>query len=103
MSQLFEITFVASNTMVEFNKTRKLIGDNYNMKSQKLLLVLEEQEVMETYTAWKQKNIVTCIMLLSNMNDYVMCEFEQSEKFHLMWVVLKAKFNRLVQEGADHS
>ena len=84
--------------MAGLNKGEKLNGDNYDIWHQKVQYILEEQDVLETlnhtvdepehgtyaqhirdqeaYQAWKKKNSIARIMLLSCMQDDLMCEFE---------------------------
>ena len=46
----------------------------------------------EAYVTWKRKNTIARITLLSSMDDAVMCEFEQYDTAHAMWMALKDKF-----------
>jgi len=105
----------ASKTiMADLNEGEKLNGDNYNIWHRKVQHILEEQEVLETlnhtmdepehgtsaqhkrdleaYQAWKKKNSIAHITLLSCMQDDLMCEFESYDTAQAMWVVLKDKF-----------
>ena len=79
----------SKNIIAELNKGEKLNGDNYEIQSLKIQYVLEEQKDLkvlnhvldkpkdgttaqhrrdrEAYEAWKKKNSLACIMLLSSM------------------------------------
>lgn len=102
------------NIIAELNRGEKLDGDNYDIWYRKIQYVLEEQEVKETlfhlmeepeqgtttqherdkeaYTAWKRKNNIARITMLSSMNDDLMCEFEEYDTAKGMWEALKEKF-----------
>ena len=41
---------------------------------------------------WKRKNTIARITLLSSMDDALICEFEQYDTAHAMWMALKDKF-----------
>ena len=104
----------SNNIVVELYKCEKLNGDNYDMWSRKIQLVLEEQEAteplnhvmvelehdstaqhrsdFEAYMTWKRKNTIARIMLLSCMDDTVMCKFEQYDTAHVMWMAVKDNF-----------
>ncbi|KAK0596763.1 hypothetical protein LWI29_018739 [Acer saccharum] len=47
---------------------------------------------MEAYQAWKKKNSIAPITLLSSMADDMMCGFEEYETAQAMWIALKDKF-----------
>ena len=92
---------VAKNIVVELNKGKKLNEDNYEIWSMKIQYVLEEQEVLkilnnvmvepeqdntaqhrrdlEAYIAWKGKNSLARITLLSSMENEVMREYQKYE------------------------
>ena len=102
------------NIITELNRGEKLEGDNYDIWYRKVQYVLEEQEVKETlfhlmeepeqgttaqhkrdqeaYNAWKRKNSIARITLLSCMQDDLMCEFEEYESAKGIWEALKEKF-----------
>ena len=102
------------NIIAELNRGEKLEGDNYDIWYRKVQYVLEEQEVKETlfhlmeepeqgttaqhkrdqeaYNAWKRKNSIARITLLSCMQDDLMCEFEEYESAKGIWEALKEKF-----------
>ena len=108
------MAYVSKNIVAELNKGEKLNGDNYDMWSRKIQLVLEEQEATKplnhvmvepehgsiaqhrrdskAYVTWKRKNTIARITLLSSMDDVVMCKFEQYDTAHAMWMALKDKF-----------
>ena len=87
---------IVKNIVAELNRGEKLNGDNYEIWSMKIQYVLKEQEVLETlnnvtaepeqgntiqhkrdleaYNAWKRKNSLTRITLLSSMENDVMRE-----------------------------
>ena len=87
----------SKNIIAELNKGEKLNGDNYEIWSMKIQYVLEEQEALEVlnivldepeagntaqhkrdreaYEAWKLKNSLTRITLLSSMENDIMREF----------------------------
>ena len=97
---------VSKNIVAELNKGEKLNGDNYDLWSRKIQLVLEEQEAteplnhvmvepehgstaqhrsdFEAYMTWKRKNTIAHITLLTSMDDAVICEFEQYDTTHAM-------------------
>ena len=106
---------MASKTIVaDLNKGEKLNGDNFDIWHRKVQYILEEQEVLETltnimnepeqgntaqhrrdleaYQAWKKKNSIARITLLSSMQDDLMCEFEEHVTAQGMWLALKEKF-----------
>jgi hypothetical protein len=104
----------AKGIVAELNKGEKLNGDNYEIWSMKIQYVLEEQEALETlnvtmevpengntaqhrrdrevYDAWKRKNSIARITLLSSMDDDVMREFRKYDFAKDMWFALKDKF-----------
>jgi len=47
---------------------------------------------LEAYQAWKKKNSIARITLLSAMADDLMCEFETHRTAQAMWIALKDKF-----------
>ena len=85
--------------MIELNKGEKLNEDNYEIWNIKIQYVLEEQKVLETlnnvmaeleqdnttqhrrdlkaYNAWKRKNSLARIALLSSMENDVMREYQK--------------------------
>ena len=90
---------MASKTIVaKLDKGEKLNSDNYDIWHCKVQYVLEEQEALETlknimlepecgntaqhkrdleaYQAWKRKDNMALITLMSTMQDDLMCEFE---------------------------
>ncbi|KAL1219683.1 Retrovirus-related Pol polyprotein from transposon TNT 1-94 [Cardamine amara subsp. amara] len=101
------------NIIAELNRGDKLEGDNYDSWYRKVQYVLEEQEVKETlfhlmeepeqgttaqhirdqeaYNAWKRKNSIAHITLLSCMQDDLMCEFEEYKTAKGIWEALKDK------------
>ena len=106
---------MASKSIVaDLNKGEKLNGDNFDIWHRKVQYILEEQEVLETlnnvmnepengataqhrrdqeaYVAWKKKNSIARITLLSSMQDDLMCEFEEYTTAQEMWIALKEKF-----------
>ncbi|VVA98469.1 unnamed protein product [Arabis nemorensis] len=105
---------VCKNIIAELNRGGKLDGDNYDIWYRKVQYVLEEQEVKETlfhlmeepeqgttahhrrdeeaYVAWKRKNSIARITLLSCIQDDLMFEFEEYETANGMWEALKEKF-----------
>ena len=102
------------NIIAELNKGEKLNGDNYETWSIKIQYVLEEQEVFETlkmsmdepeqgtiaqhrrdreaYEAWKKKNSIARITLLSSMDNDLMKEFRKYDMAKDMWSTLAEKF-----------
>lgn len=104
------------NIIAELNKSVKLNGDNYEIWSIKIQYVLKEQEALEalnlvmpvpkdgtskqhvknrkTYNAWKKKNLLTRITLLSNMDDDVMRKFHKHANAKDMWSTLNEKFKK---------
>ena len=102
------------NIIVELNQGEKQDGDNYDIWYRKIHYVLEEQKVKETvshlmedhvqgttsqhervkeaYTAWKTKNNIARITMISFMNDDLMCEFEEYNTAKGVWEALKEKF-----------
>ena len=94
----------SKNIVAELNKGEKLNGDNYEIWSMKIQYVLEEQEALEVlnivldepeagntaqhkrdreaYEAWKRKNSLARITLLSSMEN-VSCE--NSEVMTWQW------------------
>uniref|UniRef100_A0A0D3D3E6 DUF4219 domain-containing protein n=1 Tax=Brassica oleracea var. oleracea TaxID=109376 RepID=A0A0D3D3E6_BRAOL len=102
------------NIIAELNRGEKQDGDNYDIWYRKIHYVLEEQEVKETvshlmedhvqgttsqhervkeaYTAWKTKNNIARITMISFMNDDLMCEFEEYNTAKGVWEALKEKF-----------
>ncbi|XP_071694123.1 uncharacterized protein [Rutidosis leptorrhynchoides] len=104
----------SKNIVAELNKGVKLNGDNYEIWSMKLEYVLEEQEALialtqsmeapevgdtkqhkmdaEVYIAWKRKNTIARITLLSSMDDDIMRDFCKYELAKDMWKALADKF-----------
>jgi len=46
----------------------------------------------ETYKVWKRKNSIARIMLLSGMQDDLMCEFEEYQTAQEIWLALKEHY-----------
>ena len=104
----------SKNIIVELNKGEKLNGDNHEIWSMKIQYVLEEQEALEAlnivldepeagntaqhkrdreaYEAWKRKNSLARITLLSSMENDIMREFRSYDLAMDMWSALKNKF-----------
>ncbi|XP_070020914.1 uncharacterized protein [Nicotiana sylvestris] len=101
----------AKTIIAELNKGDKLNGDNYEIWSMKIQYAPEEKEALnvsimppesgntpqhdrdlEAYQAWKKKNSLARIMLLSSMDDDIMREFRQYDNVKDMWSALKEKF-----------
>ena len=113
---LCEMATSCKNIIVELNKDEKLNTDNYEIWSLKIQYVLEEQEALEVlnhvldkpedgitaqhhrdreaYEAWKKKNSLACITLLSSMENDLMHEFKNYEIAKEIWEALKLKFSR---------
>lgn len=106
---------VAKQIIADLNKGNKLTGDNYDIWHRKVQFLLEVQEVLETlkdvmvepsgegpaqqvrrdaeaYCAWKRKNSMARITLLSSMENDLMCQFEQYPTAYEMWNALHDKF-----------
>ena len=104
----------AKNIVTELNRGEKLNGDNYEIWSMKIQYVLEEQEVFETlnnvmvepeqgnttqhrrdlkaYNAWKRKNSLARITLLSSMEDDMTREYWKYDVAMELWAALKERF-----------
>ena len=104
----------SKNIVAELNRGEKLNGDNYEIWSMKIQYVLEEQEALETlkesmetpengntaqherdraaYDAWKRKNSLARITLLSSMENDVMREFRRFDLAKDMWSALAQRF-----------
>ena len=104
----------SKNIIAELNKGEKLNGDNYEIWSMKIQYVLEEQEALEAlnivldepeigntaqnkrdreaYEAWKRKNSLARITLLSSVENDIMREFRSYDLAMDMWSALKNKF-----------
>ena len=104
----------SKNIVAELNKGEKLNGDNYEIWSMKIQYVLEEQEALEAlniimeepedsntaqhkrdkeaFAAWKKKNSLVRITLLSSMENDVMREFRRFDNAKEMWEALVARF-----------
>ena len=104
----------SKNIVTELNKGEKLNRDNYEIWSLKIQYVLEEQEALEVlnhvldkpedgitaqhhrdreaYEAWKKKNSLARITLLSSMENDLMREFKNYDIAKEMWEALKLKF-----------
>lgn len=52
----------------------------------------QHQRDKEAYTAWKTKNNIARITMISFMNDDLMCEFEEYNTAKGIWEALKEKF-----------
>ena len=87
----------SKNIVAELNKGEKLNGNNYEIWSMKIQYVLEEQEALEAlniildepeagntaqhrrdreaYDAWKRKNSLARLTLLSSIKNDIMWEF----------------------------
>ena len=100
--------------VVELNRGDKLNGDNYKVWMMKIQYVLEEQEVLkvldvvmkepeagttaqhkrdrEAFDAWKRKNSIARITMLSSMDDDIMREFRKHGMAMDIWSALKSKF-----------
>ena len=100
--------------MAKLNKGEKLNGDNFEIWSIKIQYILEEQEVLKTlnnvmakpeydnttqhrrdpegYNAWKRKNSLVRITLLSSMENGVMHEYRKYDRVMELWVTLKERF-----------
>ncbi|XP_028782485.1 uncharacterized protein LOC114738591 [Neltuma alba] len=92
----------------------KLNRDNWDIWHRKVQYILEEQDAVEPLTtvmvepearntaqhrrdqeanqAWKKKNSIARITLLSAMADDIMCKFERQKNAQAMWIALKDKF-----------
>ena len=103
------------NIVVELNKGEKLNGDNYEIWSMKIQYVFEEQKVLETlnnvmpepdqgnttqhrrdlkaYNAWKRKNSLARITMLSSMESDVMREYHKYDRAMKLWAFLKERFD----------
>ncbi|MBW0583023.1 hypothetical protein O181_122738 [Austropuccinia psidii MF-1] len=103
--------------VAELNKGEKLNGDNYEIWHMKIQYVLEEQEALEAlnltmvepeegttaqhkrdkeaFSAWKRKNSLARITLLSSMENDVMREFKRFENAKEMWEALAARFGHI--------
>ena len=110
----YTMSIASKNIVAELNKGEKLNGDNYEIWSMKIQYVLEEQEALETlntvliepeagntaqhrrdqeaYNAWKRKNSLARITLLSSMENDIMREFRSYDLAKDMWSTLKTKF-----------
>ncbi|GAV65379.1 UBN2_3 domain-containing protein [Cephalotus follicularis] len=96
----------ASKTIVaNLNKGEKLNGDNFDIWHLKVLETInhtmdepehgtlaQHRRDHEAYQAWKKKNSIAHITLLSCMQDDLMCEFEGFKTTEEIWVALKDKF-----------
>ena len=104
----------SKNIIAELNKGEKLNGDNYDIWHRKIQYILEEQDALETltntmvlpqsgtsaqsrrdmeiYQTWKKKNSIARITILSNMDDDLMCMYEDYETAQDMWIALKDKY-----------
>ncbi|XP_058003403.1 uncharacterized protein LOC131179976 [Hevea brasiliensis] len=102
------------NIVAQLNKDLKLNNDNYDIWSMKIQYVLEELEVLETlmhvmekpkeghtaqhkrdseaFIAWKQKNNLARITLLSAMTDDTVRPFKNLEFAKDIWDAVKEKY-----------
>ena len=111
---MFRMASASKNIVAELNRGEKLNGDNYEIWSMKIQYVLEEQEALETlkesmetpengntaqherdraaYEAWKRKNSLAHITLISSMENDVMREFRRFDLAKDMWSALAQRF-----------
>src|SRR5215469_10102300 len=112
-----QMATASKNIVAKLNKGEKLNGDNYNIWAMKIQYVVEEQEALEVlnqimqepnepeegntiqyrqnleaYAAWKKKNSMTRITLLSSMENDIMREFSHFTTAKNMWEALQARF-----------
>ena len=55
----------------------------------------QHRKDQETYVAWKKKNSLACITLLSCMQDDLLIKHEVYQTAHEMWEALKEKYGGL--------
>ena len=111
MSKLQKMSSATKNIVAGLNKAEKLNGDNYDIWHRKVQYTFIEQKTFETiintivehvagtttqhrndleaYQAWKRKNSIARITLLSSMVDDLICGFKEYETTQAMWISLK--------------
>ena len=109
------MTSATKNIVVELNKGEKLNGENYEIWNMKIQYVLEEQEALEAlnqlmeepedentaqhkrdrdvFVAWKKKNSIARITLLSSIENDIMREFNHFENVKEMWEAVAVRFD----------
>ena len=105
----------SKSIVIEVNKSNKLNGDNYVIRAMKSQHVPKKQEAHdllelimvepedsnatqhrcdhEAYVAWKKKNTITRIIILSAMDDDIAKQFKCYKFAKDIWTVLKETFN----------
>ena len=100
--------------IVDLNQGEKLNEKNYDIWHCKIQYVLEEQDMlktitqpmaepkqgniaqyrheMEAYQAYKRKDHVACILLLSSMRNDIMLRFERHCSTQAVWDVVKVQY-----------
>uniref|UniRef100_A0A2N9FKV1 Integrase catalytic domain-containing protein n=1 Tax=Fagus sylvatica TaxID=28930 RepID=A0A2N9FKV1_FAGSY len=112
---------MASKTVVaDLNRGEKLDGKNYDIWHRKIQYLLDESEVLETFTnsmeeteqgnsaqnrrdleayqSWRKKDRCARFTMLSSMHNDLIGKFESYGTAQDMWIALKAKFGGTTEQ-----
>ena len=112
---LYLVEMAATRSIVaDLNQGDKLNDKNYDVWHYKIQLLLEEQDMLEitmqpmvepehgttaqhmqdmkAYQAYKHKDRVACILILSSMRNDLMLRFENNRSAMAVWDVVKIQF-----------
>ena len=101
----------SKSIITDLNQGEKLNGQNYDIWSLKVKYLLEDQNILEpisevmaqperpatqeaqaAYTAWKEKDRVARITLLSSMSNDLLMRFERFRTSKALWDAVKLEF-----------
>ena len=105
---------MTKSIIADLNQGDKLNEKNYHVWHHKIQYVLEEQDMLETitqpmaepeqgktaqhrcdmeaYQAYKRKDRVACILLLSSMRNDIMLRFERHRSAQVVWDPVKVQY-----------